>query len=223
MSKQLKSKYELILWHLLITGDEPKISDVKPTITIAECKSSLVNIGLIKIEKRGRANHLVLEDKAWDWMSNRLRSDDFSVQFSKRMTTAIPIFEAFLVRLGHYLRNNEVPLAEFLISDTATMEAQNHGQPENQPSGVPLEIEIRHAYSNILQNSSDFRVRLSQLHQQLDNFPPQIINSTLRSMQQTGQVSLRPMEDPKEIGPEDEQAAIDLGGGDKRYFIYIQQ
>ncbi len=42
-------------------------------------------------------------------------------------------------------------------------------------------------------------------------------------MQQLGEVSLRPMEDPQEIGPEDEQAAIDLGSGDKRYFVYIKE
>lgn len=217
MSEPLKSKYELILWNLLLTGDEPQVSKIKPKMTTAECKP-LIQQGLIKLEKRGRANHLVLEDKAWDWMSERLQSEDFTVEFSPRATTAIPIFQTFLMRLGQYMRSNDVPLVEFL----KPILSSSNVSIDHQPSQASLEERIRKTYASLTQTSSEFRVRIVQIHQAINDIPPQTVNNTLRAMQQAGMLSLRPMEDPEEIGLEDEKAAIDLGGGDKRYFVFIK-
>ncbi|MEM1256060.1 MAG: hypothetical protein AAGI69_26780 [Cyanobacteria bacterium P01_H01_bin.21] len=217
MSEPLKSKYELILWNLLLTGDEPQVSKIKPKMTTAECKP-LIQQGLIKLEKRGRANHLVLEDKAWDWMSERLQSEDFKAEFSPRATTAIPIFQTFLMRLGQYMRLNDVPLVEFLKPALSS----SNVSIDHQPSHSLLEERIRKAYASLTQTSSDFRVRIAHIHQAINDIPHQTVNDTLRAMQQAGTLSLRPMEDPEEIALEDEKAAIDLGGGDKRYFIFIK-
>ena len=220
MSQNLSYKHELLLLNLLLTGDTPMVSKVKPKMTKKTCQP-LVEKGLIKLEKRGSASHLVLEDKAWDWMTERFQSEDFKIEINPRFTTAIPIFQAFLMQLGEYMRTNDVPLADFLASATSSSDTLDNSI-ESQISNSSLEEKIREAYASITQNSADYRARLSKIHQHLEGISPQMINDTLHSMQQAGGVSLSPMEDPQEIGPEDEQAAIDLGGGDKRYFIYIK-
>lgn len=116
------------------------------------------------------------------------------------------------------MRTNDVPLADFLAPSTFSSDTPT----KNQTTNSSLEEKIRSAYASITGNSSDFRARLAKIHQYLEGISPQTINDTLRFMQQAGEVSLRSMEDPQEIGPEDEKAAIDLGDGDKRYFVYIK-
>lgn len=220
MSEQLSYKHELLLLNLLLTGDTPMVSKVKPKMTKKTCQP-LVEKGLIKLEKRGAASHLVLEDKAWDWMTERFQSEDFKIEINPKFTTAVPIFQTLLMQLGKYMRTNDVPLVDFLGATTSSSDTSNT-LVESQISNSSLEEKIRDAYASITQNSADFRARLSKIHQYLEGISPQTVNDTLRSMQQAGGVSLSPMEDPQEIEPEDEQAAIDLGGGDKRYFVYVK-
>ena len=217
MSEKLSYKHKLLLLNLLLTGATPMVSKVKPKMTKKTCQP-LIEKGLIKLEKRGSANHLVLEDKAWYWMTEHLQAEDFKIEINPRFTTAIPIFETLLMRLGQYMGTNDIPLADFLASTTSSSETPN----ENKTSNTSLEEKIREAYASVTQNSADYRARLAKIHQYLEDISPQSINDTLRSMQQAGEVSLRSMEDPQEIGPEDEQAAIDLGDGDKRYFVYFK-
>lgn len=218
MSEQLSYKHELLLLNLLLTGDTPMVSKVKPKMTKKTCQP-LVEKGLIKLEKRGAASHLVLEDKAWYWMTERFQSEDFKIEINPRFTTAIPIFQVLLMRLGQYMRSNDVPLVDFL-SPAASLPTDT--PIEDRTSISPLEEKIRKAYVIIKQTNSDFRVRISQIHKYLEDISPEAINDTLRSMQQKRELSLRSMEYPQEIAPEDEKAAIDLGGNDKRYFVYIK-
>ncbi|MEO0540487.1 MAG: hypothetical protein AAFZ80_06440 [Cyanobacteria bacterium P01_A01_bin.105] len=208
---QLKPMQQLILWNLLITGDEPKMSVFKPA-----ARQPLLDQGFIRLEKRGRASHIVLEDKAWDWMNDQVQSPDFTVALPQRATTAIPVFEALLVRMGGYLRSQDIPIHEFLSTVGAAAT-----QPIKETT-EPLTTQIRQACEAIMQNSDDFRIRLSQLRQHLAPVPTLDLTGTLIQMQQSGQLSLRPMEDPQEITEADEAAAIDMGGKDKRYFIVLK-
>ena len=198
----LKPMQQLILWRLLISGEQPMQSVFDP-----KHRSALVDAGFIRLEKRGRAKHVVLEDKAWDWVATQLQSEDFAVDLPKRATTAIPVFELLLVKMGGYLRSHNIPLHEFLT----TTEARDG-----------LTDAIRQACETISSSGSDFRVRLSQLRQQLANISTDDLNQALMDMQQAGALSLRPVEDPQEISEADEAAAIDVGGGDKRYFVLLK-
>ncbi|MBE9078461.1 hypothetical protein IQ241_14340 [Romeria aff. gracilis LEGE 07310] len=220
MNEPLKPKQELVIWNLLITGDEPMMSKVKPGLNPTE-RRTLVNTGLIRLEKRGQAKHLVLEDKAWDWVSERIGSEDFTVKFPATATTAIPVFQTLLMKLGHYLRSHNIPIAD-LLADSASTEVSIEPPPAEIPKPDSLKDEIRKAYAQASQNSAGLGIRLKQLRQHFKPVEPQSLDDALRSMQRSGEIYLMPMEYPQDIGPEDEQAAIDLGDGEKRYFIYIQ-
>lgn len=185
------------------------MSKVKPGITPTE-RRKLVDAGLIRLEKRGRASHIVLEDKAWDWLAMRLQSPDFAVQFPSRATTAIPTFEVLLEKLGAFLRSRQISLADFLNS------------PPPPDGTISPEDEVQQAYAALAQTSPGFGVRLSKLRDRLNNMTPEHLNQVLLTLQKSGRLTLMPMEDPQEIGAEDEAAAIDMGGGDKRYFVYIK-
>jgi len=197
------------------------ISKVKPDLSPAERKP-LVEAGLIHLEKRGRANHILLEDKAWDWAVA-----NFDVELS-RSNYAAPVLQVLLTKLGRYLNTHQSSLAEVLTApeiadrfDQPTPENRNIASA-NDLSTNDLTPKIRQAYFSIPDGKAGFRVRLHQLRQHLPELSEQQINQTLFAMQSRGEISLRRAEDLQELDASDEAAAIDMGDGDKRYFVRMK-
>ncbi len=222
MSSEFSPKQALVLWNLLITGEEPKMSEVKPELPPAQRKP-LVEAGLIRLDKRGRSNHIVLEDKAWDWAV-----DNFDAKLS-RSYDAVPVLQTLLVKLSRYLNTHQVSLAEVL---TASETAKNSDEPSlesakvanaNDLSTDDLIKKIRQAYFSLPDGEAGFRVRLHQLREHLPGFSDQLTNKALLSMQEQGEIVLLAAEDLQELSANDESAAIDMGSGDKRYFAYIKR
>lgn len=222
MSSEFSPKQALVLWKLIITEEEPMISKVQPDLSPAE-RRRLVQAGLIRLEKRGRASHIVLEDKAWDWAV-----DNFDVELSVSKY-AVPVLEKLLIKLRAYLHNHQVSLAEILA-------ASEEDNPLSQPASESLEAansadlseedvikKIRQTYVSIPDGEAGYRVRLYQLREHLPEISKQRINQALLSMQARGEMSLLAAEYLKEINTDDEAAAIDMGGGDKRYFAYMKR
>jgi hypothetical protein len=99
------------MWNLLITGDEPAVSKVRPELKPTERKP-LKDAGLIELVKRGRSTHIVLTDKAWDWASEHFDEELW------KSTFAVPVLQALLKKLGSYLKHHKIPLVEFLVHES---------------------------------------------------------------------------------------------------------
>jgi hypothetical protein len=209
VSFQPTPKEALVLWNLLTNDEEPAVSKVKPKFTLAECQP-LKEAGLIELEQRGRATHLVLTDKAW---KNAL--DYLIVEGAKSHAVTVP--KPFLERVKEYFRSHEISLVEFLrpqskiITDSANITIA----PED------LEEKIREAYLEVSGGSYNVRVRLSELRQHLEDIPRADIDRMLGEMELAGRLVLMPINDPQDISSEDEKAAIDVGGH-KRHVIYMK-
>lgn len=222
MSSELSPKQALVLWHLLITGEEPMMSKVKPNISPTQRKL-LVEAGLIRLEKRGQPTHIVLEDKAWDWAV-----ENFNVELS-RTPYAAPILQALLTKLGQYLNGQQVSLAEVLTTPDGPNPSEELTAEDIQvanataPSTDELTEKVRQAYLRIPGNETGFRVRLHQLRSHLPGLSEQQTNQALLAMQAQGEILLLAAEDLQELTAADESAAIDMGGGDKRYFAYMKR
>jgi hypothetical protein len=218
VSSEFSPKQALVLWNLLITGEEPKMSEVKP-----ELRKPLVEAGLIRLDKRGRSNYIVLEDKAWDWAV-----DNFDAKLS-RSYDAVPILQTLLVKLSRYLNTHQVSLAEILTtSETAKPSDESPFENtkianSNDLSTDDLVKKICQAYFSVPDGEAGFPVRLHELRQHLSSISSQQTNDVLLAMQQRGEISLRRAEDLQELNADDEAAAIDMGDGDKRYFIRMKR
>ncbi|MGD1862009.1 MAG: hypothetical protein ACFB0E_18830 [Leptolyngbyaceae cyanobacterium] len=221
MSNELSPKQALVLWNLLITGDEPMMSKVKPELSPKQ-RQPLIEAGLISLERRGRATHIVLEDKAWDWAVK-----NFDTKIS-RCYDATSVLQALLAKLGHYLDIHQVALADVLTATdmpkTTTDTVSKDANPAviSKLSVKDLPSKIRQAYFNLPDGEAGFRVRLHQLREQLSGFSKSQMDQVLLDMQAKGAVALLIAEDPQELTAADEAAAIDMGGGDKRYFAHIE-
>lgn len=215
MTINLTPKQTLVLWHLLITGEEPAISKVRPELTPQERKP-LLDGGLIELVQRGRTKHLVLTDKAWAWASKQAVT---TLPAAKDPTLLLTI----ITKVQQYIQAHDISLAEFLAPSTAPVE--NSDTPETQGllptlTGT-LTDQIQAAYQRITQGKWNVRVRLADLHKHLPNSPKEALDAALRQMQLNGQSVLMPLDDPKGIHAEDEQAAVNIGG-DLRHIVYLK-
>jgi len=221
MKFNLSPKQNLVLWHLLITGDEPAISKVRPKLTLKERKP-LVDNALIELVPRDRAKHMVLTDKAWAWASEQ------QVESLSESKYATPLLLTLINKVQQYLQANNGSLAEFLTKQMSSAHDAIATQEPVVPEGgvlatltTALTQQIQTAYHNITEGKIGVRVRLADLRKHLLHSPKEAIDAALRQMQLSGQSVLMPLDDPKGIHAEDEEAAVNIGG-DLRHIVYLK-
>ncbi|WP_346292297.1 hypothetical protein [Sphaerothrix gracilis] len=210
MSTQLTPKHALVIWNLIITGDQPMMSKVQPDLSPAERKV-LLETGLIQLDRRGRATHIVLEDKAWDWA---VENFDAQLSLSKY---AVPVLQTLLIKMNKSLQKYNISLAEFLA-----VEGQSEPDiQENLPVENDLESSIRKAYMKVSGGQPSVRVRLADLRQHLGEFSRSEVDRVLGEMELSEKLVLMHLDDPQEINPEDDEAAVEIGGH-KSHIVYLQ-
>lgn len=203
-------KQVLALWNMLFTGEEPAISKIQPGLNPRE-RRQLQEAGLIEIEKRGRASHIILTEKAWAWAAGHLEADISSSKF------AGIALRGLLSRLQRHLDQKTLTLAGLLAIDNEP------DLPDREPEPANLAERIRAAYLCVSGGGSNVRVRLKDLRQYLPGVPKPGLDAELARLQQEGLFGLVlwSLDDPLDIGPDDEAAAVEIGGV-KRHIVYME-
>lgn len=200
-SSQQKPTPSIALWDLLVTGEEPSLSSMRPNLKPA-VRKELEEEGLIELEKRGRSTHVIATDDAWS-----RAFDDLVVEGSKSAYAATAL-QHVLNKINHFLSVNDISLAEFL-------------RPEENASPKDLKDKIREAYTKASQGRYNVRVRLTELRTNLDDFPQDEVDRVLGEMELAEDLVLMPLDDPQDIKDEDEAAAVNVGG-QKRHIVYMK-
>jgi hypothetical protein len=207
---------------MLFTGYEPTYTEMKPKLSIA-CRNQLEEAGLIQTESRKKpngkkANFLVLTDHAWDWAVQNL-----DAKVSDRSYLTGPVLHDVLTHLKRFMQTHDVSLYEFLKSaETSEEAAAPLGQAPVVDQLAPardLEARIREAYLSLSNGQLRVRVRLAALRDRLASIPREQLDETLKRMKQEERAILFPLENPMEIRPEDEQAAISIAGRSNHILI----
>jgi hypothetical protein len=191
----------LFVFKLLFTGEEPKKSEAKELN--AKQRDALRNSGLISYERRGRADHIVLTDKAWAWVAENL---DAEISISK---SASPALRGLLGHLKQFLKASELSFAEIF-----------RPREELKPLGDTVS-RIRDAYFQLSGGQRNVRVRLKDLRKVLSDMTRAEIDTTLLRLQNDRRLVLMHLDDPGERNLEDEQASINILGY-KRHIIYME-
>ena len=203
MDYRASPKQALVLWNLLFTGEEPSISNLKPSLTAGE-RRQLEEAGLIELEKRGRARHVMLTDEAWAWAADHL---DGEISASKY---AVPALKGVLTALKAHLKKHGLALADFVAPE------------EDQGPDPELTQRVREAYLNASGGQSNVRVRLCELRRELPDLPRDVLDGHLICMQaQACGLVLWPLDDPRDLTEEDHQAALEIAGV-KRHILYLE-
>ncbi|MEW5723128.1 MAG: hypothetical protein AB1896_08480 [Thermodesulfobacteriota bacterium] len=199
----------LCLLKLLFTSEEPMVSKLSPRLDAGQRKS-LLDTGLIRLEKRGRATHVVLTDKAWAWAAENL-----DAPFSTRSPAVAVVLKAALAALKRYMETEKVALAEILAS------AGGEEAPGRTLNFGALEPAVRAAYQRLSGGRWNVRVRLSDLRRALPDMPRPDLDAALLRMQDEEKLVLYHLDDPLDRGPDDEEAALDIVGH-KRHLVYLR-
>lgn len=215
MSESLPPILVLLMWNLLFTDDEPMVSKAKPGVDKKKL-APLLDAGLVVLEKRGRASHIVLTDRAWQWAEDNL---DAPFSTSTNVTIAL---RGLLPRLKHYLKQSGTPLAEIL----GAVEPPN--APAAAASSAPAETKapaidgaIREAYLALSRGQWETRVRLAHLRERLAAYARQDQDTALLQMQAAGRLVLYRLDDPQDTFDADRAAALYLGS-DARHLVYMK-
>ncbi len=228
MNLTLTPKQALIIWNLIITREEPIKSKIKPVD-----RNPLKDAGLIDLDPpQARSQRIILTDKAWDWAS-----ENFELPLRTHPTQQERTLRALLTQLGAYLNAHELSLAEFIpTKSSATEGAKEKSSTDQTSNDIPtnkvspdietdletdIETRIRNTYLQMTDGEFSARVLLSKLRQHLTDFPREVVDKTLIAMQLARKLVLMSLNDPQEIQPADEQAAISVGG-EKRHIVYLK-
>lgn len=212
MTERPTPKQALLIWRLLTAETaqerEPTISQARPKLDPRKERRPLVDAGFVALEKRGRAQHYTLTDKAWAWAA----SDDGITLLKSASPVGAQALQGLLRRLVPFLRRNDLALAD-LFSPSAA-EASNC-----ESASLDVNDEIRAACLRLAEGRSRARVRLSALRSALPAVPRADLDKALVELQDGGRLVLY-RDDNTAALTEDDHAAALLVGGAPRHLVY---
>jgi hypothetical protein len=207
MSFKPTPKQALALWGMIF-GDtqeqrEPSYSGLRKRLPKKE-RDQLVGAGLLETVKRGLSHHVLPTDAAWAWAA-----EHYADPLSESKLGA-EVLERVLRRLGPFLAGHSTALAEFAQRAAS-------GGPK---ATARLDERIK-AICLDLAGGTRRRVRLLALRERLADVPRPDLDVTLLEMQRAGRLVLYPIDDPLDITPADESAALRIGGN-PRHILYLE-
>jgi hypothetical protein len=79
---------------------------------------------------------------------------------------------------------------------------------------------LRAAINDAAGGRDAVRVRLADLRKRLPGVPSDELEAAIRNLSRRGELTLYPLDDPRQIGPADEAAAIHSGSGVPQHILY---
>ncbi len=240
MEIELKGMQRLLLWQLAVSRETLFLKDIKLSVTATDRKA-LEREGLTREEKQlnptsGRqATCVSLEDKGWAWCQQHLRTP-----IGTKSNYATPILEDLLALLANYLdaHQDTHSFGQFIMQASRKptgdlVAGESPGEPDDQtadqPSGEPtknvsaseLPAAVRAACLETTGGQRNVRVRLADLRTRVPTDRSRL-DETLLAMERAGELSLFPLDNPREIGPRDTDALLYTPAGHPRHIVYYQ-
>ena len=213
-------KQTLFLWHLLVEPDGVFLDKTfKPDLKPAE-RNQLVADGLIVVEKKRKdkpksrpSNYAILTEKGWHWAETHL-----DAKLPKQGNAALRVLEKLLARLKPRIEAGELTLAAILAPEP-------NAAPESASRPAATDDVRSRVRNACLHLSGDgrygVRIRLSDLRARLANVPRQELDQALMDLERSEEAALYPLDDPREIVPADEEAALPNSSGNPRHILYL--
>jgi hypothetical protein len=194
---------------LLFIPEEPAMSKLKPNLPAAKRKE-LIDAGVIELEKRGAASHLVLTDRGWAWAAENIEKlcPDSMRQVHPEITGAI------LASFAKNMKWRGLSLAEMVRPEMFCESSPT------ESDATTIKQAIREACRRKTEGRPGDRVRLADLRRELPDLPRTEVDQALFEMQSEGEIALSPLE-RFEIRTEDEQASLQVAGL-RRHVLYLK-
>lgn len=225
MSFELDALQRMLVWRLAVTEQGEFLKNINTSLTAGKRKA-LVREGFIAEEKRKRdpksraATYLTLEDRGWNWCQEHLADD-----LNTRSIQAIPILERLLKLLADYFsaQDHTKSFGQFVLQarQRKPEAATTKETPMDAEQPADLTERIRSACLRLGHGQRNVRVRLADLRRNIDA-ERSVLEAKLLQMERDGELSMYPLDNPQEIGPEDRDAVLLTNTGNERHVIYYQ-
>lgn len=206
----------LILSMLFGETEEDREPFVKKLSIKAPARRALEEAGLIRLEKRKGGGRVMLEDEAWDFAMENLAGE------LPKTPRAARVLRAVLAKVQRSLQTQDQGLAGFVSGESQAAGSTIGDRPleGDDQSRAPGEDQIRAACLALTHGQTKKRVRLSELRRKLST-SRETLDHLLLAMQTEGRLVLYKMDNPAEITPEDERAALSIAG-QPRHLVYLE-
>jgi len=209
----------LIIWMAFAeTMDErePTFADAP----IEKKERDAIPKNLVAVKVSGRSKQLLLQEDAWQFVIENL-----GLPLPATAKAGV-LLQRILKKLGGFVGSNGGSLQDFIgevgpARPRAPRAAPKKRAPQKKPPQVaPTADEIRKLCLSLGGGQTGKRVRLADLRPQV-RASRDALDDLLKSMQQQGRLVLFKMDNPAEITPADESAALIIAGN-PRHLVYLE-
>lgn len=222
MSDQLTTAEHRLLWALVASGGEGFNDELGAA---KKPRDSLKRAGLVEVETRKRqarkkkvpALYLQLTDAGWARCNQNM-------VWHKPSGKAEQFLNALLQRLKILFERQSAvaSLADFIVT-TAPVTAPSPGAPTGNEivPNTGLGARIRATCLELGGGREAVRVRLADLRRRLMDVPIDELTAGVRELSRRGELTLYPLDDPRQITPDDEAAAIRSSTDVPQHILYF--
>jgi hypothetical protein len=226
MNYQATTAEHRLLWMLVANSGEGFNNDFK---TDKRSRESLQRAGLIEVEKRAKPSgkrkvqvmYLRLTDAGWAWCNQDMSWQNPRSKVERFLNALLQRLKVLFERQGAVASladfvNNTAPAAS-ITPATATQDAQptTDGRLNANLDGM-----IRAACLELGGGREAVRIRIADLRKRLAEVPSDILTEGLRELSRRRELTLYPLDDPRQITPDDEAAAIHSATGVPQHILY---
>lgn len=205
----------LILLRLAVSEGGAFLKDLEGGASVTR-RRRLVQAGLIETSKRRSpstarpAIYLELTDRGWAWCSAHLGD---------------PIGQGSPALVAGVLSGTLALLARFIERQPHT-HSLGHlvlqaGPPACAAPPEGLDAQIGAACLALAGGQPKVRIRLVHLRARLPAIAREVLDRALLDLERDGVLVLYPLDDPREIGPDDRAAALYTPSGNARHIVYF--
>ncbi len=229
MTFEPNSRQALYLLKLL-AFDEIQLGVIPPLRNKQE-RDQLKEHGLIEISSikkklptsKTPVKFVLLSEKGWAWIARNL-----GAELSKSQVGSM-ILSKLLSKLKLFLdQNRDIALVNLFSNVELHPVELNEAAPGSSSESAPgrsaedNEKRIEEAYLKASGGKWNVRVRLADLRKAVSPMSREELDTALFTLEEKQRLVLYPLNDPSEIRPEDELAAIDVLG-QTRHIIYMEE
>ena len=213
----------LILWSLLARHGHAPQGDLVPAVKKAD-RDALADLGLIALERRGRAFDLTVTDRGWHWASDH---------WDAPLPPAFRALQDWLARTGQHLARTGGTLADLIgpapepapveaAPKPAAKRAPRKPASPRPPGPRQLRARIEAAYLTLTGGARAQGVRLSRLRAELADIDRATLDAGLaRILKGDKSALLSQLSDPKALTAAEREAAYSPAG-EPFHLIWIQ-
>lgn len=220
MGHTLTSKERFALLHMVFDSDAGGEMVSATPLEMREWKP-LERAGFVELTKRKNpetkrlATFVTLTDRAWASMNENLAGPVWETKQAARLLSRI------LARVSALLDRHDETLASLVSQSVASDDATPAGEGAARVTRSRLSNRVREVCLQLGGGRARERIRLRELRALLSDLSREEVDNALKELQAEHRLNLLRLDNPAEVTPEDEAAAL-LVAGNPRHILYLE-